>query len=349
MYIWTERPIAEIWNQLRYLRYPANASRLLSGKIASKRDLLWPESDDLEKKAREVAACIQQADEYFSASETVGLATRPLLQFYGAQSLAKAIIVANNRDADLAQFRSHGLSTRPNSGDAEEKRDLQQYTDDPSRWCIDSEYAVPRKEGVFPRLATTAGDLVSPGPRVLRLRELFRCLPDLAQLYVRHYGEPSHCFRLYGSPEFDDEGRYEVYFSESVDMAGILSVLPQFGAGYETVSRHDHPGFRSVTPQPTPPAFCVVERGTVAGQYLVLPHPSGVRNPLTIIYASLFILSMVVRYKPSFWMSVMESDETGSVSIVEAFCNSAKRRFPSDVLNQLWNERFTFGTPAYWA
>jgi len=224
MHIWTETPLTDIWNQLRYLRYPANASRLLSGKIASKRNLLWPESDELEKRAREIAACIQQADEYFSASEGVGLATRPLLQFYGAQSLAKALIVANDQCTDLARLNYHGLSTRPSSAATGEKSSLQEYSDKPSLWCIDSEFAVTKANGVFPHLARTAGDPISAGSRVLKLAELFRCLPDLAQLYSRHYGEPSHCFYLYGSPGFDEQGRYEVYFARDEDQADVRSV-----------------------------------------------------------------------------------------------------------------------------
>ena len=346
MHIWTESPITEIWNQLRYLAYPANASSLLSGRIASKRELLWSESDELRKRAQKVAACIRQADEYFTASDGVGLATRPLLQFYGTQSLAKALIVANNRDADLAQFKHHGLSTKPNSGDAKEKSDLQKYDSDPSRWCLDGEFAVTQKHGVFPRLASTVGDLVSAGPSVLRLRDLLRCLPDLAQLYSRHYDEPSHCFYLYGVPAFDEQGRYEVYFSKNVNRADVLLVFPEFSAGYEVVSEHEHPGFKTVARQQALPAFGVVEEGTVAGDYFVRPHVSGLHNSLTVVYAALFILGMVVRYKPAFWMSTLQADETGSVSMVEAFCTLAKRRFPGDILDALWNEGFTFGTPA---
>jgi hypothetical protein len=85
VFTWTETPIVEMWRHLRYLRSPLNVLNLLSGKIKSKRVEKWPESEQLRERAYEIAACIQQADEYYRSADAVGLATHPLLQFYGAE------------------------------------------------------------------------------------------------------------------------------------------------------------------------------------------------------------------------------------------------------------------------
>ena len=345
MHIWTETPLTEIWNQMRYLERPSNVCRLLSGGIHSHRKQLYSESEELTTRARRIAACIQQADEYFIASEGVGLATKPLLQFYGAQSLAKALILSNDSGIDLSQLKYHGLSTRASTAKATERSTLQTYTDTPSDWAVESEFAIA-DEGVFPHLSKAAGDTVTSPGTILRFKDLIRCLPDLAQLYRRHYGKSSHCFYLYSEPKLDNQGRYEVFFSSRECLDDLHSAFPEFRIGHEEIEKHSHHGFRSAAALPELPTFGVVEEGTVAGKYYVRPHASGIHRSLTIIYASLFILSIVVRYKPAFWIRVMESSETGSVSIVEAFCNLARRRYPNAILEGIWHERFTYGTPA---
>ena len=109
MFTWTDTPIVEMWRHLRYLRSPANVVNVLTGKLASHRNPQWAESDEIRERAYEIAACVRQADEYFAAAEAVGSATRPLLLFYGVESLAKAIIVAKLDDVRLANLKYHGL------------------------------------------------------------------------------------------------------------------------------------------------------------------------------------------------------------------------------------------------
>ena len=99
MFTWTETPLAAMWNHLRYLGSPANVARLLSGEVDSGRTHTLPRSSDLDKRSYEIASCIRQADGYYRAADAVGLAVHPLLQFYGAEALAKASILANDTGA----------------------------------------------------------------------------------------------------------------------------------------------------------------------------------------------------------------------------------------------------------
>src|SRR5262249_28229362 len=46
---------------------------------------------NVRKQAVQLGYCIRQAEEYFRASSHVGLPTRPLLLYYGAMSLTKAL------------------------------------------------------------------------------------------------------------------------------------------------------------------------------------------------------------------------------------------------------------------
>lgn len=214
MHIWTDNPPREIWNQLRYLKSPANMVNLLAGLTKSSRVKTYSLDEDLERRAIEVSCCIEQADQYFHAAQQVGLATKPLLQFYGAQSLAKAIVLANKETAKLHELRYHGLSSRASTASTPQRDGLREYADEPSRWSVEDEFAICNN-GVFPQLADVAADPVPKVGEVVRFKELLRLTPELGQLYARHYNEPSHTLYLYTGPELESDGHFSVFFSKT--------------------------------------------------------------------------------------------------------------------------------------
>lgn len=349
MFTWTETPLAEMWHHIRYLKSPSNVYNLLSGKIKSNREEKWPESKKLKQRSYEIAACIRQADEYYSASETVGLVTQPLLQFYGIQALAKAVILSNNSNTWLSDLSYHGLNTRASKASPEDAEQLRAYSTDPSSWLLEKEFAITNG-GVFPELCRTIKDAVPDKGQVLRLKELLRVIPDLATIYYRHYGEASHCFYIYGRYQMIPNIKMEVKFSRKQNkyLDSIREVFPEFNSGFKEISPKDRiSGFRSINGIKELPKFCAVEKGTVAGEYLIRPLSCGFYKSFSVLYASMFILSIVVRYKPAFWMRVVEGEQSGSASIAEALCNIAKRRLPNDALEQIWHEDFTYATPGY--
>ena len=179
----------------------------------------------------------------------------------------------------------------------------------------------------------------------MRFKELLRITPDFS-LFARHYGEPSHTFYLVGEPKIESDGCFFIRFFNT-DKDTVRRVFPEFGDDYEVIDPHNRPGFRSRKRVENKPDFGVEIRGAMAGTYFVRPHPSGIVLPLSVLFAAQFIISNVVRYKPAFWMSVLDGTNTGAASLVEALCNLMERRFPCDVLESLWNERFTFGAPGY--
>jgi hypothetical protein len=71
---------------------------------------------DVRKQAKQVAYSILQAEEYFTASRAVGIATKPLLLYYGAVSLSRALVLIEldgtySYDAlrDAQRHQHHGL------------------------------------------------------------------------------------------------------------------------------------------------------------------------------------------------------------------------------------------------
>jgi hypothetical protein len=346
VFTWTETPMVEMWRHLRYLRSPLNVLKLLCGKIKSNREEKWSESEELRKRSYEIAACIRQADEYYQSAETVGLATHPLLQFYGALALAKAVILSNDPNLWLSDLKYHGLSSRASSADKNHREILQEYSNNSSLWELEREFAIAIG-GVFPSLCRSIKDNSPTKGAILTFKDLIRCVPDLAEVFKRHYDEPSHCFYLSGEPTRDAQGRLEILFNARDSLEDIRRVFPEFDDSFEELRMPSHCGFRSLEAREICKISGRIEKGTVAGEYLVRPLDCGIHKSLSILYASLFILSNVVRYKPAFWMQLIEGEKSGSSSIAEALCNRAKRRLPNDVLEAIWKEGFVYGTPGY--
>jgi hypothetical protein len=274
---------------------------------------------------------------------------RPNLYYSSTRhKLAKAAILANNTSMELKDLSYHGLSTRPSTVPAPQDSVLRGYAGDNSQWKVEAEFAVTN-EGIFPVLCNLTGDHLIGTRAVLRFQELVRMLPDLAQLYARHYGERSLCFPIYSGPKINEQSKFEIYFNSGTDLDEVVSTFAEFNSGYQRPEplHGIAPGFCSEGSTTVVPEFINLQKATAAGRYLVRPHVSGIRGPTATIYAGLFILSNVVRYKPAFWMRVLEGEVAGSAAIVEAFCNLAKRRFPNDILGLIWSEDFTYGTAAY--
>ncbi len=344
MHIWTETPLAEIWRQLRYLRSPMNVQGILSGVTRTERDVTWPESEELRWRAYEIAACVRQADEYYSAAETVGLATEPLLQYYGAQALAKAAILASSDTVRLQDIRYHGLATRPSNDE------LRRYVDEPAGWTVESEFAVTKADGVFPTLFGVVEDHPLAEDIPIRFREVVGRIPDLMPLYFRHYGTKPPMIKLRHEPRPTKNGHLLIITNTGLPHADITSHVPALGSGFEETSDGSQTAFRTAAAQTDLPDTLALARHTIDGRFfLVTRHESGVCEPPSVIYVGLYILGNLVRYKPGFWMDVIEGRESGSAAIVEAFLGVAKRRFTNDVLEVIWGERFTYGSPAYLA
>jgi hypothetical protein len=343
MFFWTENPTEEMWNQIRYLKNPINVKNLLTRDTKSNRNYTC--TNNVEERSFQISSCIRQADEYYKSSESVGLATQPLLQFYGAENLAKAAILANTKLL-LSDINFHGLSTRANTAfDTNLRSTLQNYSNDPSRWLIEKEYAVTN-DGVFPNLCKSIGEDIPQKGTVVYFKDIIKTLPDLSEIYSRHYSEPSNCFPLYQKPEINFNSSFEVIFGYYVNLDDVKSVFPEFEDYNESIV-NNHPGFASSTPMTSFPSFCGYEKGTVSGKYLVRSLSDTINKSFTLIFLGLFILSNVVRYKPAFWMKEIEGHHSGSAPIIETFCNIAKHRLPNDALESIWWEKFKYGTPSY--
>jgi len=70
-------------------------------------------------------------------------------------------------------------------------------------------------------------------------------------------------------------------------------------------------------------------------------------DPSVVDYIAFYILSSCVRYKQDLWGTVIQGQESGVLGLIELYLSIATRRFPNIILNNLFGEKFSYGTPGY--
>lgn len=349
VFTWSENPYADMWNHLLFLAKKNNVERLLSGEIESGRTQKYHEKEVLEKKAIQVSFGISQSFEYFRAADTVGVATSPLLYFYGALSLAKSLVVANEKEAYFEGLKYHGLTGRPIDSV------LETYSADPKLWKMEDEYAILRK-GVSKCFTEVVCGFHLPDNSVVLFKDLLAVCPEIAQMFEIYYGEPSRTLYLYQFKQISEKPyKIEICPCE-VDEKRILERIPSFGRDFDLSPAILHSQariFSSRNLSKFPDDFGLFYP-PVGGQYVVggLDHRVGssrqIRyvSPLISDYISLYLLSMCVRYKQDFWRAIIQGDRSGVLGLIELYLSVIKRRFPNLILNLLFGYEFSYGTPA---
>ena len=90
--VFCDDPLVEMWKHLRLLEDTSTVSEIMSAEhFQGKSHEVEKNLKNISKQAEQVSFCIRQAEEYFESSNVVSLATKPLLLYYGAASLAMAL------------------------------------------------------------------------------------------------------------------------------------------------------------------------------------------------------------------------------------------------------------------
>jgi len=112
----SDQPAAEVWKLLRFFL----DERAVARRIREVHDIPGSTQErNIRKQAVQLGQSLRQAEEYFEAARRVSLATRPTLAYYGATSLARALILlrldgSHSYDALRAAERHnhHGLTIK---------------------------------------------------------------------------------------------------------------------------------------------------------------------------------------------------------------------------------------------
>ncbi len=334
----TAEPYQTMWRHLRLLSHENNARSLLLGGLGSKRAQCPPPSPALESKARQLAYCILQASEYYQAAEAVTIRTSPLLYFYGMLSLAKALVVANEPDTLLNDIKYHGL--------IDDKDNISTAIEDRS--------AVSRG-GVFAHLTQMVQGFQYPDGSTFTFRNVLSILPELSPMYLRYFERPSRCIHMISEKVLShDPYRIElrVFAPEAVHPNYVRDRIPMLGDDFEYQPPPLGPAFVSKENVKEFPDYLGTYRGPTGGHYLIGPFPfccNGPQRGRYLLpplgdYVAMFILSDCARYKQDLWGEVVQGRSTGILGLIELFLAVSRRQFPNFVLDELFGERFYYGS-----
>lgn len=98
-------PTQQIWQFLHVFHDLERTERLIRHNFHIGED---KHKQHIRKQSQQISYCLKQAEEYFFAASQVGIATKPLLLYYGAVSLARSLILLrNNGEYSLDYMRTH--------------------------------------------------------------------------------------------------------------------------------------------------------------------------------------------------------------------------------------------------
>jgi hypothetical protein len=347
MFTWSESPYQDMWNHLRAFSQAHNVRKLLTGQLRYKNEVasayLYPSEDVVISKSKQIAMCVRQADEYFMAAEAVSVTTSPLMLFYGASSLAKALIVARCPDKDLSDIKYHGLDTRPKS------QEIASYSESPSSWRLEDEYAYANN-GAFLNFCKALNTYQFEVGTLFRFKSILKMYPELAEFYKRFFGELPPI--IYVSNITQKQNPFVLSFCTRQKDHLEDSVFPELKELFEIGETDRERSFvsKGLTSSPSKLDFFTPY---VGGRYIVRGLEHEVNgflhfqncHPAAVDFIGLFTLSMCVRYKQLLWRSVVEGEESGTLGIILPYIQTVKRRYPNYILDHLTGEKHDYGAP----
>jgi len=313
---------------------------------------------------------MEQAEQFFTAAEAVGPATKPVLLFY-ALSQASRSIAAASVSAAQAHWRlggGHGLTVGPMQGVGTSG--------------LSSLTMQDHGRGTFTGLAnilsvaslpseTKLGDLwcLIPGLNLASLQGMGGGTPLVLQreeaLTAGGYHIPSRRTRVTVSPlpgtivrtglppgqaMGDLQGEIEaqrsaasVYLNQYPTLAGWSFLVPDgnpIGAMWLTAEAGKVPimlGHSGGDPS-TEEADLASRTFNYQGESYAFPRVGGsdlAAHPLLIWYAVLYGLSMLSRYEPRAWAGLIDIDLSKDASPIEAALEEAGRSLPQVILQTL--------------
>ena len=351
MHTWSENPKQDIFQHLEMLSYSKNCEKLLCGKIKSNRKIMSSKISSIErKKAKEISFCIKQGIEFFKNSEKADISISPLLIYYGMLSFSKAIIISNSsRDLFLDDIKYHGLTTRP----INEKQKIQKNKK--NNWNLLNEYANVN-DGVFLELAKTF-NITFDKKDTIKFKDTISTVPELKNLIDKIKIFDSNCIYCYSELKIENEKiAFGIY---TTDSNKLEKKNPKINTKYTKQPMHGSSTFTQYISNDNLPLsnfeFFYNYNAVIGGRYFVFPvdiynnnKKKNILLPQILIdYINFFILSEQVRYHQDNWNLILNGNNDAIVSIIKIYIECVKRRFPNFVLNYLFNESFSYGTPAY--
>jgi len=337
----------EIWALLKYCESTENIVEVVKENI---------EREVSAEQAYEISCCLQQARAYYDAAQNAMDIVKPLLIFYGANSLAKAIILSKRvpeRLSNLAQ--GHGISTdwsNPTSLESiavkiNPSGTFAELLDT----CTSSSFLLPDKKYVG--IVKTAGASDFQGNE-FGLKSLASHIPELSDIFRLTYKEGYEVFPAETKCEVwgRAEGRHgHVGFTvrgdiTTIDKTALIALTEARGGKYdrrEYAQPSESLWFTLQTPEIHDQLIKLpiqLFNLTDGSPYLVMPYDEDKFLPeIAWHYMLAYLLGMLVRYRPELWMSVLNKRVTRCgdrpLGLIDRFIQICSVKLPLLALNEI--------------
>lgn len=351
MLTWSENPQRDMLQHLEMLAHTSNCEKLISGKIISGRNNNNNDSSSIiRKKATEISFAVKQGIEFFKNADDADISISPLLVYYGMLSFSKALIIANSQEnIFLNDIKYHGLTTRPKNNN----QILQKQRK--NNWKLIKEYANVN-DGVFLELGKVLGVNLQKD-YVFYFKDTIVCVPEIKEIIEKYKILNSRVIRAYTKMETEDDKIIFGIYSEDIDK--FEKICPELKKNFSKEIMHGNKAFtkyKSINAENLENFNYFSEYlSVIGGMYFIAPtiyEFNGKKKKMLLPqilldYVNFFILSEQVRYHQDNWNKILNGKNDAIISILKIYIECAKRRFPNLILNELFKERFVYGTPAY--
>lgn len=351
MHTWSENPKKDMLQHLEMFTYKSNCKKLLSGKIKSNRKInINNTASIIDKKASEMAFCIKQGIEFFKNAEDADISISPLLIYYGIMSFSKSLIIANSKEIlFLDDIKYHGLTTRPKDNIQNGQKNIKK------NWKLINEYA-NTNNGVFLELGKTL-DIDVKKDYIFKLKDTFSCIPEIKNIADKLKIIDSNVLHCYSEIKKDcNKVSFAIY---SIERDKLEKNCPQLKKKFNKGNMHGSNSFveyKSINNIDLEDFNYLYNYSSVYGGRYFIPQTNyeveGKRKKILLPqvlldYINFFILSEQVRYHQDNWNKVLNGENDTIISVLKIYIECTKRRFPNLILNELFNESFSYGSPAY--
>lgn len=302
-----------------------------------------------ERKDAFVAA-LEQAEQLLTAARDVGVATRPILAFYGLSQAGRALAAAGRKEPDW-RLRGHGIQTV-------------HVSDLTESGVSDVVVQDSKKSGAFIKVAAALGSASLPDQT--RLGSIWPLLPETwrfplpgtrplralnvtwenayaitseSTVRLKVGNLPGHLLTILGpgaDPSVASGTRWQ---DERVRVADFLASYPSLRDFRFTTPRGNPVGLRVQGPDAceanldwtrplgaTDREFLAGTTVGYRGERLAFPSIGGSQlpsHPLLVWWATLYALSTLARYEPEHWAAITSVNTSADAAAVEHLMNEA--------------------------
>lgn len=312
--IHTEKPLDELWLQLRLFESEHYSKQFLKEKYSDIED------KELNKLSVILSSNIKQAYEYYYAASHVSILTSPLLYYYGMMCLSNVLWASLNKTDTIKE--SHGLYSNPEGMTHE----------------LSDEYVIVHKKGSFPALHSCFSDYSIEENTKFYIKDIFSVIPELKTLYEEIYNKKSRAMKL-NINQFDRKDY--PYFQEVLKNTGFFK---QYNVSlWETLSD-------DITAINSPHDFELFgypfQKNITGESFFILPLEFkkmlyGIPEA-SAHFMVMHCLGMLVRYEPVKWLQIVSGRLSSDINLINRFIDISKRKFPNIVLNGLLGKDMQF-------